>query len=107
MGRTIITAGPTQSGEILTGEATDLKDPAQSSPYASTTAFTPSAYTDAYLSASRDRNVTPGYANKRATLTGTQGTVIDVSYRIGTSGIGDGDGSDNRGVRYRLEFFAK
>ena len=104
MGRIIITAGPTMSGETLTGEATDLKVPAQASPYASTTAFTPSAYTDTYLSASRDRNATPGYVNKRAILTGTRGTVIDVSYRIGPSGIGDGDGSDNQGVRYRLEF---
>ena len=104
MGHSTITGGPIKSGEIFTGEASEIDNQARSSPYSSTSAFTSSAYADAYLSASRDRNLTPGYKNERAILVGTQGTVVNIDYRVDPSGNGDGEGSDNNGVRYRLHF---
>jgi hypothetical protein len=104
MGHSTITVGPTQSGESFTGEASAIDNQVHSSPYGSTSAFTPNSYTDTYLSASRDRNRTPGYRNERVILVGTRGTVVTIDYRIDPSGNGDGEGSDNNGVKYRLQF---
>ncbi len=104
MGHSIITVGPIKSGEIFKGEASETDNHVHSSPYGATSAFTSGAYTDAYLSASRDRNATPGYKNERAILVGTRGTTVNIDYRVDPSGNGDGEGSDNNGVQYRLHF---
>ena len=104
MGRSTITVGPTRSGELFTGETSEVDNQVHLSPYDSTSAFTSSAYTETYLSASRDRNATPGYKNERAVLVGTLGTIVNIDYRVDPSGNGDGEGLDNHGVRYRLQF---
>lgn len=40
----------------------------------------------------------------RATLVGSQGTVIEIHYQVSSSGGGTGEGVDNRGVRYGIVF---
>lgn len=104
MGHGTITVGPTNSGETFTGEASEIENQGHTSPYDTSSAFTSSAYGDGYLSASRDRNRTPGYKYERAVLVGTRGTVVSIDYRVDPSGHYDGGGSDNRGVKYRLQY---
>lgn len=104
MGHSTIKIGPTKSGETFTGEASEIDNQVHSSPYGSASAFTSGAYADTYLAASRDRDATPGYKSEHATLIGTRGTIVNIQYRIGPSGDGDGEGWDNNGVKYRLKF---
>ena len=99
-----ITAGPTKSGETFSGEATTIDNRTKSSGYGAGRVSNPGIFTDSYISTSSYSTATPGYENGSAILVGTQGTVIDVLYRVSFSGMGDGEGLDNKGIKYRIQF---
>ncbi len=103
-GHSVITAGPTKSGETFNGEATSIDNRIQSSSHGGGRVSNPGILTDSYISTSSYSTSTPGYQNGSAILIGTQGTVIDILYRVSLSGTGEGEGLDNKGVKYRLQF---
>lgn len=103
-GHSVITAGPTKSGETFTGEATSIDNRVRSSSYGGGRISTPGVLTDSYIRTSSYSTTTPGYQNGSAILVGSQGTVIDILYRVSLSGTGEGEGKDNKGVSYRIQF---
>jgi hypothetical protein len=103
-GQSIITAGPTKSGETFTGEATSIDNRIATSSFGGGRVSTPGVLSDSYIRTSSYSTSTPGYQNGSAILVGSQGTVIDILYRVSLSGIGEGEGQDNNGVKYRLQF---
>lgn len=103
-GQSVITAGPTKSGETFTGEATSIDNRIATSTYGGGRVSTPGVLTDSYIRTSSYSTSTPGYQNGSAILVGSQGTVIDVLYRVSLSGIGEGEAQDNKGVKYRVQF---
>lgn len=103
-GQSVITAGPTKSGETFTGEATSIDNRVATSTHGGGRVSTPGVLTDTYIRTSSYSTSTPGYQNGSAILVGSQGTVIDILYRVSLSGLGEGEGQDNNGVRYRVQF---
>lgn len=103
-GHSVITAGPTKSGETFNGEATSIDNRIHSSSYGYGRVSTPGVFTDSYISTSNYSTMTPGYQNGSAILVGSQGTVIDILYRVSLSGYGEGEGKDNKGNSYRIQF---
>ena len=103
-GQSTITAGPTKSGETFTGEATSIDNRIATSTHGGGRVSTPGVLTDSYIRTSSYSTSTPGYQNGSAILVGSQGTVIDILYRVSLSGIGEGEGQDNKGVKYRIQF---
>lgn len=103
-GHSTITAGPSKAGETFSGEATSIDNRVRSSSYGSATVSNPGVFTDQYISSSSYSTTTPGYQSGSAILVGSQGTVIDILYRVSVSGNGEGEGQDNKGVKYRLQF---
>ncbi len=103
-GQSVITAGPTQSGETFSGEATTIDNRIHASSQGSGTVHTPGILTDTYIRTSSYSTTTPGYQNGSAILVGSKGTVIDILYRVSLAGTGEGEGTDNKGVRYRIQF---
>ena len=103
-GQSVLTAGPTKSGETFSGEATSIDNRVRSSSYGSGTVSTPGILTDSYIRTSSYSTSTPGYQNGSAILVGSQGTIIDILYRVSLSGTGEGEGKDNKGVSYRMQF---
>jgi hypothetical protein len=103
-GHSTITAGPSKAGETFTGEATSIDNRVRSSSYGSATVRNPGVFTDQYISSSSYSTTTPGFQNGTAILVGSQGTVIDILYRVSVSGSGEGEGQDNKGVKYRIQF---
>ena len=104
MGQSVITAGPTKSGETFTGEATSIDNRVTSSSYGGGRLSNPGVLTDSYIRSSTYSTSTPGYQNGSAILVGSQGTVIDILYRVSQSGAGKGEGLDNKGVKYHIQF---
>lgn len=103
-GHSTITAGPTKSGETFNGEATSIDNRVRSKSTGSGRLSNPGFYTSTYISTSTYSTSTPGYQNGSAILIGSQGTVIDILYRVALSGNGDGEGLDNKGIKYRIQF---
>jgi hypothetical protein len=103
-GRSVLTAGPTTSGESFSGEATSIQNAVQTSSYASAVASNPGDTFSTYVSSSSYSVSRPGYQNGAAILIGNKGTVIDVVYEVTYSGSGEGEGKDNNSTRYRIMF---
>jgi len=103
-GQSLITAGPTKSGETFNGEATSIDNRIRTSTYGGGRVSTPGVLTDTYIRTSSYSTSTPGYQNGTAILIGSQGTVIDILYRVSLSGVGEGEGKDNKGNGYRIQF---
>lgn len=103
-GQSVITAGPTKSGETFTGEATSIDNRIRSASSGSGTVSNPGVISDSYIRTSTYSTTTPGYQNGSAILVGSQGTVLDILYRVSLAGIGEGEGVDNNGVKYRIQF---
>jgi hypothetical protein len=103
-GQSVITAGPTKSGETFTGEATSIDNRISSTTRGGGTMSTPGVLTDTYIRTSSYSTTTPGYQTGSAILVGSQGTVIDILYRVSLAGSGEGEGSDNKGAKYRIQF---
>ena len=103
-GHSSISAGPTKSGETFSGEATSIDNRTRSSSYGSGIVSSPGLFTNSYIRTSSYSTTTPGYQTGSAILVGSHGTVIDILYRVSVSGSGEGEGLDNNGVKYRIQF---
>lgn len=103
-GHSVITAGPTKSGETFTGEATSIDNAVRSTSSGGATVSTPGVPYDTYVRSSSYAVSRPGYQNGSAILVGNQGTVIDAVYRVTLAGTGEGEGRDNKGTAYRVQF---
>jgi hypothetical protein len=101
-GKSIVTAGPTASGETFSGEAQSIQNAVQTSTYRSAVASNPGETFSTYVSSSSYSISRPGYQNGAGILVGTKGTVIDVVYQVTYAGTGEGEGKDNKGNHYRL-----
>lgn len=101
-GKSLLTAGPTTSGETFSGEAQSIQNAVQTSTYGSAIASNPGDTFSTYVSSSSYSISRPGYQNGAAILIGNKGTVIDVVYQVTYSGTGEGEGKDNKGNHYRL-----
>jgi hypothetical protein len=101
-GKSMLTAGPTASGESFSGEATSIQNATQTSSYGSAMASNPGDAFSTYVTSSSYSISRPGYQNGAAILVGNKGTVIDVVYQVTYSGTGEGEGKDNKGNHYRL-----
>jgi hypothetical protein len=103
-GKSMVTAGPTASGETFSGEAQSIQNAVQTSSYGSAIASNPGETFSTYVSSSSYSISRPGYQNGAGILIGTKGTVIDVVYQVTYAGSGEGEGKDNKGNHYRLMF---
>lgn len=103
-GHSVITAGPTKSGETFTGEATSIQNGTQTTTRGSGTISTPGVTFDSYVRSSSYSVSQPGYQNGSAILVGDQGSIIDAVYRVNLTGTGEGEARDNKGVTYRIVF---
>lgn len=103
-GHSVITAGPTKSGENFNGEATSIQNGTQTTTRGSGTISTPGVTFDSYVRSSSYSVSQPGYQNGSAILVGDQGTIIDAVYRVNLTGTGEGEARDNKGVNYRIVF---
>ena len=104
MGHSVITAGPTKTGEAFTGEATSIENAVRTSSSGGATISNPGVPYDTYVRNSSYSVSRPGYQTGSAILVGTQGTVIDAVYRVALTGNGEGEGRDNKGANYRIQF---
>ena len=103
-GQSIITAGPSQSGETFTGEGTSIENATQTTSRGSATASNAAVPYNTYVRSSSYSVSRPGFQTGSAILVGTQGTVIDAVYRVALNGTGEGEGRDNKGATYRIQF---
>ena len=103
-GHSLVAAGPTKSGETFNGEATSIDNRIRSYGSSYGRVSNPGVLTDSYISTSTYATTTPGYQNGSAILIGSQGTVIDILYRVAQTGIGEGEGKDNKSNSYRIQF---
>jgi len=103
-GKSVVTAGPSISGETFTGEATSIQNAVETSSYGSSSISNPGVPYSTYVSSSSYAVSRPGYQNGTAILVGNKGTVIDIVYQVNLSGTGQGEGRDNKGVTYRVQF---
>ncbi|MFT3756459.1 MAG: hypothetical protein QM769_11045 [Pseudoxanthomonas sp.] len=101
-GQSVLSAGPTATGETFNGEATSIDNRLYTSSRGSGTIRTQGVFSNSYISTSSYSTSTPGYQNGSAILVGNQGTVIDILYRAAISGACEGEGRDNKGVNYRI-----
>jgi hypothetical protein len=103
-GRSMLTAGPTKSGETFTGEGVAVDNTVRTNSYGGGTISTPGSLHDTYVRNSSYSVSRPGSQSGSAILVGTQGTVIDIVYRASVDGSSEGEGRDNKGVNYRIIF---
>lgn len=103
-GHSLITAGPSKSGETFSGEATSIDNAVHTSTRGGATLSTPGVPFDTFVRNSSYSTERPGYQNGSAILVGDQGTVIEAVYRVSLNGHGEGEGRDNKGVLYRVQF---
>jgi hypothetical protein len=103
-GKSLLTAGPTRSGETFSGEATSIENAVQSSSYGNESISNAGSAYSTYVSSSSYAVSRPGYQNGTAILVGNEGTVIDIVYQVNLSGTGEGEGKDNKGINYRILF---
>lgn len=101
-GKSVLTAGPTASGESFSGEGQSIQNAVATSTYGSAVATNPGDTFSTYVSSSSYSISKPGYQNGAAVLIGNKGTVIDVVYQVTYAGTGEGEGRDNKGNRYRI-----
>src|SRR5258708_24148940 len=71
-GHSVLTGGPTRSGETFTGEATSIENRVRSSTHGS--GVVSGVYSSGYISTSSYSTSTPGYQNGTAILVGSPGT---------------------------------
>ena len=103
-GKSVVTAGPTLSGETFIGEATSIQNAVQTSSYGGSSISNPGVPYSTYVSSSSYAVSRPGYQNGTAILVGNKGTVMDIVYQVNLTGTGQGEGRDNKGVTYRIQF---
>ena len=103
-GKSLLTAGPTSTGETFTGEATSIQNAVQTSSYGGSSISNPGVPYSTYVSSSSYAVSRPGYQSGTAILVGNKGTVMDIVYQVNLTGTGQGEGRDNKGVTYRIQF---
>jgi len=75
-GKSVVTAGPSISGETFTGEATSIQNAVETSSYGNSSISNAAVPYSTYVSSSSYAVSRPGYQNGTAILVGNKGTVI-------------------------------